>query len=53
VDRAALPTLKSGEAPVFSSEGAWTTATWADKDRVYMIAVQGDRDATKPYLPGA
>ena len=53
VDRAALPKLKPGAGPIFSSEGEWTTATWAEKDRAYMIAVQGDRDAAQRYLPDA
>ena len=53
VDRAALPKLKPGAGPIFSSEGEWTTATWAEKDRAYMIAVQGDRDAVQRYLPDA
>lgn len=53
VERAALPKLKPGERPVFSAEGEWTTATWADKDHAYMIAVQGDRAAVQPYLPDA
>lgn len=52
VDRAAFPKLP-GAGPIFSSEGEWTTATWAEKDRVYMIAVQGDRDAAEQYLPDA
>ncbi len=47
VDRAALPKLKPGEKPVFSTEGEWTTASWAEKDHAYMITVQGDRDAAQ------
>ncbi len=53
VDRAAFPELKSGAAPVFAREGEWTTASWMEKDRVYMIAVQGDRAAVQRYLPNA
>ena len=53
VDRAALPKLKPGEGPVFSAEGEWTTASWAEKDHAYMITVQGDRGAVQGYLPGA
>jgi hypothetical protein len=53
VDRAVLPKLKPGEAPVFSGADGWTTASWAEKDRVYTIAVQGDRTAVEPYLPRA
>jgi hypothetical protein len=53
VDCAALPKLKPGASPVFADEGEWTTASWAEKDRVYMIAVQGGRDTAKRYLPDA
>lgn len=53
VDRAALPGLKSGAAPFFNQEGEWTTASWAEGDRVYMIAAQGDRAAVQSYLPDA
>jgi hypothetical protein len=53
VDRAALPKLKAGEGPVFSVEGEWTTASWAEKNHAYMITVQGDRAAVQRYLPDA
>ena len=53
VDRAALPKLKSGAGPIFSREGEWTTASWAEKDHAYMITVQGDRAAVQSYLPDA
>ncbi len=53
VDRDALPTLAPGAAPVFAGSGEWTTASWAEKDRVYTIAVQGDRAAVQRYLPDA
>ena len=53
VDRAALPRVNPGEKPVFTDVGEWTTASWVENDRVYMIAVQGDRAAVQRYLPGA
>jgi hypothetical protein len=53
VDRAAFPELPPGAAPVFASEGEWTTASWMEKDRVYTIAVQGDANAVQRYLPHA
>ena len=53
VDRAALPGLKPGAAVVFQREGEWTTATWTEKDHVYMIAVQGDEAAARHYVPHA
>ena len=53
VNRAALPKMKPGEKPVFAEAGEWTTASWVENDRVYMIAVQGDRAAVQRYLPGA
>lgn len=51
VDRAAMPKMKQGEKPVFVDAGGWTTASWAENDRVYMIAVQGDRAAVQGYFP--
>ncbi|MEO8439786.1 MAG: hypothetical protein ABI540_06135 [Spartobacteria bacterium] len=51
VDRAALPGLKPGAAVVFQREGEWMTATWAENDQVYMIAVQGDEAAARRFLP--
>ncbi|MBA3543977.1 MAG: hypothetical protein H0T83_06020 [Chthoniobacterales bacterium] len=53
VDRAALPGLKPGAAPSFDQEGEWTSALWAEGDRAYMIAVQGDEAAVRSYLPSA
>ena len=53
VDRAALPDLKPGAAPAFNQAGEWTTASWAEKDRAYMIAVQGNQAAVQRYLPDA
>jgi hypothetical protein len=53
VDRTALPQLKSGAAPFFQRDGGWTTATWADNDRAYMLAVQGDEATVRRYLPDA
>jgi hypothetical protein len=53
VDRAALPQMKSGAPPVFAGVGDWMTASWVENDRVYMIAVQGDRGAVQHYLPSA
>jgi uncharacterized membrane protein YbaN (DUF454 family) len=51
VDRAAMPKMKPGAKPVFVDAGGWTTASWAENDRVYMIAVQGDRAAVERFLP--
>lgn len=53
VDRAAMPKMKPGAKPVFVDAGGWTTASWAENDRVYMIAVQGDRAAVERFLPNA
>ncbi|MBA3651659.1 MAG: hypothetical protein H0W66_09325 [Chthoniobacterales bacterium] len=53
VDRSALPGVKAGDAPSFVREGEWTTAIWAEGDRAYMIAVQGDEAAVRGYLPDA
>ncbi len=53
VDRSALPKMEPGAKPVFASAGDWMTASWVEGDRVYMIAVQGDRAAVMRYLPQA
>jgi len=53
VDRAALPQMRAGKPPVFSAAGEWTTASWVEGNRVYLIAVQGDEEAVKSYLPHA
>ncbi len=53
VDRAALPSVKPGAPPTFNQTGDWATASWAEKDRVYMIAVQGDQATVQGFLPSA
>jgi hypothetical protein len=53
VDRAALPGLKPGNPPMLASQGDWTTATWADKHYVCMIAVHDGPAAAQHYLPHA
>lgn len=53
VDRAAMPKIKPGDPPVYHDTLGWTSATWAENDRVYMIAVEGDRAAVQRYLPRA
>jgi hypothetical protein len=53
VDRAAIPKMKPGDKPVFANEQGWMTATWAEGDRVYMIAMQGARAEIETYLPNA
>ena len=53
VDRTALPQMKPGDAVIFQREGEWMTAVWAEKDQVYMIAVQGGEAAVQDYLPRA
>ncbi len=53
VNRAALPNVKPGDKPIFENEKGWMTATWAEGDQVYMIAMQGGRAAIEKYLPDA
>lgn len=53
VDRAAMPNMKPGEKPIFANEHGWMTAIWAEKDRVYMIAMQGGRAALESFMPHA
>jgi len=53
VDREALPKIQPGEKPIFTSSGEWMTACWVEGEKVYMIAVQGDRATLEAYLPRA
>ncbi len=53
VNRAAIPNMKPGAKPNFANEHGWLTATWAEKDRVYMIAMQGGRAEIERFLPNA
>ena len=53
MDRAALPALKSGNAPVLTSQADWTTAIWADQRYAYMVAVHDAPAAARQYLPHA
>ncbi len=53
VNRAAMPQMKPGAKTVISQEGEWATASWAEKDSVYMVTVQGGPEAVERYLPHA
>ena len=53
IDRAAMPKMKPGDKPIFANEHGWMTATWAEGDRVYMIAMQDGRAEIEQYLPRA
>jgi hypothetical protein len=41
-------TLKRG--PEFVKQGGWTTATWRDGDKIYMLALEGSPDQLRTYL---
>lgn len=51
VDRAAVRGVKPGKPPVVTSQGEWTTATWADQRYAYMMAVHDKPVAARQYLP--
>ncbi len=53
VDRAALRGLKPANPPVVTSQGEWTTATWADQHYAYMVAVHDKPAAARQYIPHA
>jgi hypothetical protein len=36
--------------PIFVQQGEWSTATWRDGDKVYMLALEGSRDQLRSYL---
>ena len=51
VNRAALPEMKPGQKPIIAQQGEWVTASWAEKDSVYLVTVQGGPDTVQRYLP--
>jgi hypothetical protein len=53
IDRAALPALKPGNPPVLTTQGDWTTATWAVQRYACMLAVHDRPAAARRYLPHA
>ena len=53
VDRTALPEMRPGQPPRFTAAGEWMTASWAEGNQVYMVAVRGDVEAVKQFLPHA
>ncbi|MGI8889366.1 MAG: hypothetical protein ACR2G0_01085 [Chthoniobacterales bacterium] len=53
VNRSAMPEMKPGGKPVFAQEGEWATASWVDKDSVYMVTVKGGTETVKKFLPSA
>jgi hypothetical protein len=36
--------------PTFVQQGGWTTATWREGDKVYMLAMEGSPEQLRPYL---
>jgi hypothetical protein len=36
--------------PRFVQQGGWTTATWREGDKVFMLAMEGSPDQLRPYL---
>jgi hypothetical protein len=36
--------------PTFLQQGEWTTATWREGDRIYMLALEGSPEQLRPYL---
>jgi len=53
IDRDAMPKMRAGEKPIFTSSGEWMAACWVEGEKIYMIAVQGDRATVEAYLPRA
>jgi hypothetical protein len=50
VDRKALGNIPVTSAPTFATSGAWTTATWSQGDKVYLLATHGGQEALVRYL---
>lgn len=53
MDRAALPRFSGTGRPQFSSEGKWAVAAWTADDKVYLLAVEGDREQLERFLTTA
>ncbi|MEO5753472.1 MAG: hypothetical protein ABIR38_02070 [Chthoniobacterales bacterium] len=51
VDRTAMPQMKPGDKPVLRQEGDWATATWVEKDSVYLVAAEGGPADVQRFLP--
>ena len=49
VENAAMPDTPA-TAPVFARTGKITTASWADGERTYILATEGDEAELKSYL---
>lgn len=49
-DSQGLSANASPAAPSFVAEGEWMTASWKEGDRVYLLAVKGDRAAAEKFL---
>lgn len=51
INRKAMAKLtKGGEDPQFAAQGDWMTASWADDDHAYLLAVKGSRETLARYL---
>jgi hypothetical protein len=49
--KATLATDRATKAkPRFVQQGGWTTATWREGDKVFMLATEGSPDQLRPYL---
>ncbi len=52
VSTAATPATNHVEKvkPTLARQGNWTTATWREGDRIYMLALEGSPDQLRPYV---
>jgi hypothetical protein len=52
VSTAATPATNHVEKvkPTLVRQGNWTTATWREGDRIYMLALEGSPDQLRPYV---
>ncbi len=53
MDRAALPTPGTREAPVIAPEGEWLTAAWTQGEFTYLLCAKGDEELLQGYLAGS
>lgn len=48
--RSVLRQFSGSEERTFAPEEAWMTATWIEREQIYLLAVQGDRADTEKFL---
>ena len=53
LNRSAMPEMRPGDGPKYSSHGEWTTAAWVQGNEIYMVTMQGDQTQLRKYMVDA